>query len=256
MATTYALPLLALAQNTVPEQGLTTRDDDADDNQNDNDPSQTTHLLIGHSLTQHLGELEKDLAPLIQHLDAALDLEVLAHRDVERMQVGFGVPEEIGHVQHVGGQVDLDARRVQPAEDLDDVLALHAQPAREREPLRHVLGLEHGRAHALLEEGQLGALRDGVAHGQLDHVVAALERDDVVEQARSRDGRVVLEVQLLGLEVLFELGPRRERESGAAHPGRRGEGEVREDVFFLGFGEVPEDDDAVAEDEHFGEGLG
>lgn len=59
-------------------------------------------------------------------------------------------------------------------------------------------------------------------------------------------------MEFFRLEVLFVL---RAGDEGDARF-RFGEGEIREDVLFLALGEVPEDDDAVGEDEHLREGEG
>ena len=173
------------------------------------------------------------------------------------MEGRLGVPEEVGDVEHVAAEVDVDAGHEEPAHDADDFLALHAEVAAEREAAGDGLRRGHGVGHALLEEGELGRLRDGVRHGELDHVVAAAEGDHVVEDARPGDRRVVFEVEFLGFEVVFVLGAHGEGDvrdgvAGGARGG--GEGQVGEEVFFLAGREVPEDDDAVGEDEHFGEG--
>jgi hypothetical protein len=42
------------------------------------------------------------VAALVEDLDAGFDFEVFAHGGVERVEGGFGVPEEVGGVEHVG----------------------------------------------------------------------------------------------------------------------------------------------------------
>lgn len=116
-----------------------------------------------------------------------------------------------------------------------------------------MLRLSHLVRHLLLEVAELGALRDGVRHGELDHVVSAPEGNHIVENPRPGDLGRVLEVELLGLEVFFVEGG--EHEGGEGGGGGE-EGEVGEDVFFLMRAEVPEDGDAVGEYVHFGEGEG
>ena len=68
-------------------------------------------------------------------------------------------------------EVDVDAAFEEAAEDLDDFCPRHVELSREGEVFGDVLGVLHGLGHALLEEAELGALRNGVADGQLDHVV-------------------------------------------------------------------------------------
>jgi hypothetical protein len=149
-------------------------------------------------------------------------------------------------------EIDVYARCEELPDHLHDVGAPHAQFACQREALGHVLRGKHGAAHALFEQAELCALRDGVAHSQLDHVVSALQGDHVVVHAWAWDLGVVLEVELLGLEV--GLG---ERSCGDLDAGVvEAECQVGEDVFLLLLGEVPEDNDAVAEDEHLAKGQG
>jgi len=103
----------------------------------------------------------------------------------------------------IGGRTEIHiyTAREELADHFDHVGAAHAQFSREGEALGDVLGGEHGAVHALFEEAELGALRDGVAHGELDHVVATLEGNHVVVHARPRDLGVVFEVEFLSLEV-------------------------------------------------------
>lgn len=62
----------------------------------------TRHFVIGNGIGEDLGEVEKDATALVEDLDAGFDLEVLADAEVERVESGFAVPEEIGDVEHVG----------------------------------------------------------------------------------------------------------------------------------------------------------
>lgn len=150
-------------------------------------------------------------------------------------------------------EVNVDAALEQLAQDLDDLRTSHVQLARQGQRLGHVLGTQHGDGHALLEQAQLGALGDGVADGELDHVVGAREEGDhVVEDAGPLDVRAVLEVELLRLEVALVERTGDERHARLVLHKR----EVRQDVFLLVLGEVPEHHHAVREDEHLGEVLG
>lgn len=149
-------------------------------------------------------------------------------------------------------EVHVDTACEELADHLDDIGAAHAQLAGEGEALGHVLGGQHGAAHALLEQTQFGALGDGVAHGELDHVVSALQRDHVVVNSWARYLGVVLEVKLLGLKVTFSQWSCGDLDAGVVEA----EGQVGEDVFFLLLCEIPEDDDAVAEDEHLAKSEG
>jgi hypothetical protein len=150
-------------------------------------------------------------------------------------------------------KIDVDAALEQPTEYLDNLGPGHVELARERERLGHVLRVEHGLAHALLEEAQLCALRNGVADGELDHVVRARQqRDHVVENPRPLHVRAVLEVELLRLVVVVLQRP---REQANAVLGV-GKGEVSEYVLLLALREVPKHNDAVGEDEKLGEVLG
>ena len=115
-----------------------------------------------------------------------------------------------------------------------------------------MLCVEHGFGHALFEETELGALRDGVADGELDHVVGPGEqRDHVVKNAGTLDVRAVFEVELLRLEVVLVERSGDQAEAVLV----LGKGQVGQDVFLLLFGEVPEHDDSVREDKHLAEVL-
>jgi hypothetical protein len=115
-----------------------------------------------------------------------------------------------------------------------------------------VLGVEHRLGHALLKEAELGALRDGVADGELDHVVGARQqREHVVEDARPLHVGAVFKEELLCLKVLLFPGP---RDEGDARFVLR-EGQVGEDVLLLLLGKVPEDYHAVRVDEYLAKGL-
>lgn len=63
----------------------------------------TGHFGIGDGIGQDLGQVQKDATALIQDLDAGFDLEVLADGGVKRVEGGFAVPEEVGHVEHIRG---------------------------------------------------------------------------------------------------------------------------------------------------------
>jgi hypothetical protein len=129
---------------------------------------------------------------------------------------------------------------------LHDVATLHAELTGQGKAFGHVLGCEHGAGHAFFKEAQFGALGDAVAHGEFDHVVAALECYHVVVNAGPWNLWVVFKVKLFRLEVGLGQGPGSERDTS-----RRGrEGQIGKNVLFLLFGEVPEDDDTVGKDKH------
>lgn len=88
-----ALPPTPRGQDAKPQEDLTTRDQDAQQDQNDDDPGQAIHLVIGDVLGENLGEVEEDAAALVEDLDAGFDLEVFAHGAVEGVEGGFGIPD-------------------------------------------------------------------------------------------------------------------------------------------------------------------
>jgi hypothetical protein len=105
--------------------------------------------------------------------------------------------------------VDVNAAFEEAAQDFEDIGSLHVKIARESQAFRYVLDVEHRLGHALFEEAELGALRDGVADGQLYHVVGpAKQRDHVVENARALDIIAIFEVKLLRLKVRLVERPR------------------------------------------------
>jgi hypothetical protein len=137
------LPLLLLQQRKA-QAYLTDCDTDTNNNQDNDDPRDGTHLRIGNGVGKNLSEVEKDAAALVEDLDAGGYLEVFADREVEGVERGFGVPEEVGDVEDVrcwvvvlvwynmkkrkrGGrgrsgltEVDVYATFEESAEDLDD----------------------------------------------------------------------------------------------------------------------------------------
>jgi hypothetical protein len=149
-------------------------------------------------------------------------------------------------------QIDIDPAFEEAAEDLDDLGARHVELSREGEAFGHVLRVQHRLGHALLEEAELGALRDGVADGKFDHVVGAgEERDHVVEDARALDVGTVLEVEFLRFKVHLIQGPRGQGDAGFV----LSKGEVGQDVLLLVLGEVPEDHHTVRKDKHLAKVL-
>lgn len=80
-------------------------------------------------------------------------------------------------------------------------------------------------------------------------MVARPQRDHVVEDTGAGDGGVVLEVEFFRFEGVGALGADSEgRGDGGV------EGEIGEQVSFLADREIPEDKNAVGEDEEFGGG--
>jgi hypothetical protein len=146
-------------------------------------------------------------------------------------------------------KVDVNSGREERADHFDHVGAIHAQFARQREALGYVLRRQHSARHALLEKTEFRALCDAVRHCEFDHVVARFEGDHVVVDAGPLDFGVVFEVELLGFKVGLDEGAGGDGDAGRGG----GEGQVGEDVFFLLLCEVPEDSDAVGEDEHLAE---
>jgi hypothetical protein len=67
-----------------------------------------------------------------------------------------------------------------------------------------VLGFHHGVVHTLFEKAQLGALSNGMADGQLHHVIRPRQqRNHVIEDARPVDVGSILEVKLLRLVLIL-----------------------------------------------------
>ena len=90
-------------QDGESQKHLAARDQDAQQDQHDDDPGQAIHLVVGDVLGQDLGQVEEDAAPLVEDLDARLDLEVFAHGAVQRVQRWFGFPDQGRDVEDVGG---------------------------------------------------------------------------------------------------------------------------------------------------------
>jgi hypothetical protein len=111
--TLAALLATAGRQNSKAQDNFRRRDQDTEDDQHDDDPGDAGHLDVGDLVREDLGEVEEDAAALVQDLDARFDLEVFAYTLVERVESGFGVPEEFGGVEHVaccGSKLLADGR--------------------------------------------------------------------------------------------------------------------------------------------------
>lgn len=92
----------ALLQHHEPQQDLRARDSNADDDEEDDDPCDDRHLGVGDAVAEDLSELEEDAAALVEDFDARRDFHVFPESDVQGVQSGFRVPEEVGNVEDVG----------------------------------------------------------------------------------------------------------------------------------------------------------
>lgn len=104
---TDQLSSAVLAFATACSQDAKAKDDfggshqDTEDNQYDDDPCDACHLDVCNLVGEDLGEIEEDAAAFVEDLDARLDLEIFSHTLVEGVECWFGVPEELGGVEHV-----------------------------------------------------------------------------------------------------------------------------------------------------------
>jgi len=80
---------LPTVQNRKPQDNLQTRDANADDDEEDDDPGDARHFLVADAVGQDLAQVEEDLAALVEDLDAGLDFEVFADGGIEGVQGGF-----------------------------------------------------------------------------------------------------------------------------------------------------------------------
>jgi hypothetical protein len=71
--------LAPTAQNRKPKEYLQTRNADAQDNENDDDPGDLGHLPVAYTIGKNLAKVKEDLATFVEDLDAWFDLEVFAH---------------------------------------------------------------------------------------------------------------------------------------------------------------------------------
>lgn len=76
-------------------------DEDADDDEDDDDPGDGAHFGVGDGVGEDLGEVEEHAAPLVEHLDARVDLQVLPDGGVQGVEGGLRVPEEVGDVKDI-----------------------------------------------------------------------------------------------------------------------------------------------------------
>jgi hypothetical protein len=96
---TIPLPLL---QHPKPESHFSNSNSDTDNDEYDDDPCYGTHFCVRDGIGQDFGEVEKDAAALVEDFGAGFYFEVFADGVVERMEGGFGVPEEVGDIEDVG----------------------------------------------------------------------------------------------------------------------------------------------------------
>lgn len=92
----------AFTQDPEAQSDFCDGDGDTDYDEHDDDPCDGCHLGVCYTITEDLGEFEEDTAALIEHFDARCDFHVLSKGDVEGVEGGFGIPEEIGDVEDVG----------------------------------------------------------------------------------------------------------------------------------------------------------
>lgn len=169
--TTIVPSVLLLTQNPESQHHLTYSDEDGNNNQDNDDPRDVTHLGVGDVIGQDLGKVEEDATSFVENLGTTIDLEVFPDSVIERFERGFRVPEETWYVENVGcyrtcklygqwkGQgrgrhteIDIHPGLEQPSQDLDDFRPRHTQLARQRQPFRHMLRIQHRLTHPLLEE--------------------------------------------------------------------------------------------------------
>lgn len=65
-------------QNGKAQEHLRDGDHDTDDNKDNDDPGDVAHLCVGHVVGQNAGQVEEDLATLVENLGAGFDLEVVS----------------------------------------------------------------------------------------------------------------------------------------------------------------------------------
>ena len=137
--------------------------------------------------------------------------------------------------------MDVDAQDEQLPDLLGDLGAAESDAARQGQLLGQRVRAGDGGAEQVLEEAGLDALAQGVADGELGHVVLLLaQRDEVVVDARLVLARVV-KVEVFRLDV----GGREGLAGGEF-------GYVVQEARFLREGHAPDDDGAVVEEEDFG----
>lgn len=90
-----------LGENGEAQDDLSDRNQDTDDDEYDDDPCDRAHLGVGNRVREDLGKVQEDAASLVEHLGARVDLEVVADGDVQGMQRGLCVPEEVGHIENI-----------------------------------------------------------------------------------------------------------------------------------------------------------
>ena len=89
------------SQDAKPQEHLRASDENRYANQDDDDPGNSRHLVVGHIVCQHFCQVQKDATPFIENLNPRFDLEVFCKRCIQRMQGGFVLPDEVRCVENV-----------------------------------------------------------------------------------------------------------------------------------------------------------
>lgn len=69
---------LFVGKNGKAQQHLRDGDHDTDDNEDDDDPGDVAHLGVGDVVGEDAGQIQEDLAALVEGLGAGFDLEVVS----------------------------------------------------------------------------------------------------------------------------------------------------------------------------------
>jgi hypothetical protein len=100
-AVKFASLLLAFLQDPESQSNFCHCDSDANNNKDDDNPSDLTHFCICYTVTQDLSEVKEDATAFIEDFNSWSDFEVLAYSEIEWMKSGFRFPEKVRNVKDI-----------------------------------------------------------------------------------------------------------------------------------------------------------
>lgn len=77
--------MTAFGQNAESEEHFGASDEDRDTDQDNDDPGNSRHLIVGNVVRQHFGQIQEHTTSFVQHLYAWFDFEIFCQCRIERV---------------------------------------------------------------------------------------------------------------------------------------------------------------------------